>query len=223
MTTCRQYPHAVLLDMDGTLLDTGEIWFEAQRDTLADLEKTFTREHDECLHGKSVTEAAYWLIDMFALALAASELEAMISTRVLGLFRRDVKPMPGAMRLLAAIRAGGLPCALVSSSYRPLVDVALSVLGPEHFQASVSGDEVSRPKPAPQAYWMASALLDADPRCCLVVEDSPPGVAAGLAAGCTVIAVPPAGAYSAGSGAHAVVRSLDEIIARGLMTLRRPR
>ena len=96
----------------------------------------------------------------------------------------------GAEGLLSAVDAAGVPAALVSASYRRLVDAVLDKVGTGRFATTVAGDEVARTKPDPEPYLLAATRLGADPRRCIVVEDSPTGVASGVAAGCAVVAVP---------------------------------
>ncbi|MCW2707876.1 MAG: hypothetical protein JWM22_1718, partial [Frankiales bacterium] len=91
--------------------------------------------------------------------------------------------------LLAAVHQAGIPQALVSSSYRVLVDAVLAHgVGP--FALTLCGDEVVHGKPHPEPYLTAAARLGVDPAGCVVLEDSTAGVLAGEAAGCAVLAVP---------------------------------
>ncbi len=77
--------------------------------------------------------------------------------------RRAVRDRPGleARRPRAAreVRAAGLAAALVTSTHRGLTEIALDVIGREFFAATVCGDEVGRPKPRPEPYLRAAALL----------------------------------------------------------------
>jgi beta-phosphoglucomutase-like phosphatase (HAD superfamily) len=66
----------------------------------------------------------------------------------------------------------------------------LDAVGREHFAVTVAGDEVTRTKPDPEPYLTAAARLGAEPRRCVVLEDSPSGLAAAEAAGCVTVAVP---------------------------------
>jgi HAD superfamily hydrolase (TIGR01509 family) len=206
-----RYPQALLFDMDGTLIESGGAWFEGQREVLAEFGKIFTHEHDAMLHGVAIPHALAWLIKTFDLPLAVDELDAMISKRVVDLLKNGVEPAPGALRLLSELRSRGVPCALVSSSYRIMVDAVAPFLGASAFNAIVSGDEVSQPKPAPEPYLIAAARLGVDPARCVVVEDSAPGVRAGLAAGCTVIAVQHDPEPCEESVPHLTVRSIEDI------------
>ena len=83
-----------------------------------------------------------------------------------------------------------MPLALVTMSYRRLADAVLADLPAATFAAVVTGDEVRRGKPHPEPYLTAAARLGVDPVDCVVVEDSPAGIASGLAAGSAVVAVP---------------------------------
>ena len=101
-----------------------------------------------------------------------------------------MKWRPGAIELLESLRAAGVPCALVSASYRVLLDAALAQLPMGTFQTSVAGDEVQQGKPHPEPYERACRALGVDARHCVVFEDSETGARAGNAAGALVIAVP---------------------------------
>jgi beta-phosphoglucomutase-like phosphatase (HAD superfamily) len=62
--------------------------------------------------------------------------------------------------------------------------------GIDPFDVTVAGDEVPASKPDPAPYLLAARLLEVDPADCLVLEDSPTGVASALAAGCQVVGIP---------------------------------
>ena len=81
---------------------------------------------------------------------------------------------PGAAQLLAELRSHGVRTALVSSSYRRMVDVVLADLPPDTFDVSVAGDEVVLGKPDPEPYLRALALLACSPTTAVVLEDSEP-------------------------------------------------
>ncbi len=96
---------------------------------------------------------------------------------------------PGARELLAEVAGAGIPHALVTSSARQIMDAALAVTG-MRFPVTVCSEDVHRTKPDPEPYLLAAARLGVPPPGCVVLEDSPNGVAAARAAGCPVIAVP---------------------------------
>jgi HAD superfamily hydrolase (TIGR01509 family) len=115
---------------------------------------------------------------------------AWLESRVLELFARGLVWRPGAAELLAAVRAAGLRTALVTSTARKLVEVALDTLGRANFDVVVCGDEVTMPKPDPAPYRTAAAMLGVPIEQCVAIEDSPTGVASARASGAAVLAVP---------------------------------
>ena len=83
-----------------------------------------------------------------------------------------------------------MPCALVSSSLRPIVDAVLAAIGTGHFAVTVSGDDVAQTKPNPDPYLLAADLLGVDPVRCVALEDSETGATSAVAAGCLTVVVP---------------------------------
>lgn len=182
---------AVLFDMDGLLIDSEPVWFRNEEQVMAGLDGPPWRHEDQaaCIGGTLPRTAAY----MQALAgttVSTAEIERRLLSGMVAGLRRGVALRDGADSLLRDLAAAGIPCGLVSSSYRVLVDAALPALGSHRFAVTVAGDEVDRPKPDPEPYRKAASGLGADPRACVVFEDAPAGVAAAEAAGCLCVAVP---------------------------------
>ncbi|WP_262402995.1 HAD family hydrolase [Actinomadura sp. CNU-125] len=176
--------------MDGLLIDSERLWLEVESEVMAWLGGEWTAEHQEKLVGGSLSIAVDYMLELTGADASPGE----VGRRMLdGMHERlsvCAPMMPGAKRLLAELRAAGVPAALVSSSHRRLIEPVLDAVGREHFVLSVAGDEVASTKPHPEPYLTAAARLGADPSRCVVLEDSPNGVAAGEAAGCAVVAVP---------------------------------
>jgi HAD superfamily hydrolase (TIGR01509 family) len=216
---------AVLFDMDGLLVDTEPLWFEVESSVMAQLGGEWTAADQRALIGGSLPRTVSYLIDR-ASGPAAAASEAEIADWLLGgmtdlLRSRDVTPLPGAVELIGAVRAAGLPYALVTSSEPVIVDAVLGALALHEvaFDVIVSGADVRNPKPHPEPYQLAAALVGADPRCCVALEDSPNGVASAEAAGCVTVAVPGMAPIAEQPG-RLIVRSLVEVdltILRGLV------
>jgi HAD superfamily hydrolase (TIGR01509 family) len=183
---------AIVFDNDGLLLDTEHAWTRAEVDLFARRGATFTDEHKRDLIGTSSRESAGKLERMLDLPGQGAALMDELHELVLSELAGGVPPRPGALELVAAARAAGLPVGLASNSSRQFVERALEVsaLADGHFDVVVSADDVSAPKPAPDIYLAACAALGAAPAGSAALEDSPPGVAAARAAGMYVIAVP---------------------------------
>lgn len=201
---------AVLLDMDGTLVDTEGFWWDAEVEVFAEMGHYLDEAHREVVVGGPMTRSLGHLISVTGTNATLAELSALINRRFTELIGRGVPLMPGARRLLTELGAHGVPTALVSASHRHVIDSVLRSLGPENFALSIAGDEVARTKPHPEPYLVAAARLGAVPARCVVIEDTPTGVTAAEAAGCRVVAVPSIAPIESAPG-RSVVRSLEHI------------
>lgn len=98
---------------------------------------------------------------------------------------------PGAQRLLRALHAAAIPCAVASSTHHAEVRCRLEGAGLlDFFGVTCGGDEVAHGKPAPDLYRLALARLGVAASDAMAFEDSGPGVRAALAAGLATVAVP---------------------------------
>ncbi|WP_328957542.1 HAD family phosphatase [Kitasatospora purpeofusca] len=201
---------AVLLDMDGTLVDTEDFWWQAESSLFAELGHRLTAEDRAHVVGGPMTRVIDHLLASTGVDLSPAELTVLINRRFVDLLDGGVPLMPGAERLLNTLAAHGIPAALVSASHRHVIDIVLRSLGAEHFAFSVAGDEVARTKPYPDPYLEAARRLGADPARCVVVEDAPTGVRAAEAAGCPVIAVPSVAPIEPAPG-RLVLSSLEQV------------
>ncbi|MEU8568680.1 HAD family phosphatase [Streptomyces pathocidini] len=209
---------AVLLDMDGTLVDTEGFWWDAEVEIFAELGHTLGEEHREVVVGGPMTRSASYLIQATGADITLPALTSLLNARFEELVDRGVPLMPGAARLLAELAAHEVPTALVSASHRRIIDRVLKSVGPELFALTVAGDELERTKPHPDPYLKAAAGLGAAPARCAVVEDTATGVASAEAAGCRVVAVPSVVPIEPAEG-RIVVGSLEEVDLRFLRRL----
>ncbi|MFI1367899.1 HAD family hydrolase [Streptomyces griseochromogenes] len=211
---------AVLLDMDGTLVDTEGFWWDVEVEVFGALGHTLDDTWRHIVVGGPMTRSAGFLIEATGADITLAELTTLLNEGFEDRIGRTLPLMPGAARLLAELYEYEIPTALVSASHRRIIDRVLDFLGPQHFALTVAGDEVSRTKPYPDPYLLAAAGLRADPARCAVIEDTATGVEAAEAAGCRVVAVPSV-APIAPAERRTVVTSLEEVdlaFLRGLMT-----
>ncbi|MFD4672696.1 HAD family hydrolase [Lentzea sp. NPDC058450] len=186
--------HAVLWDMDGTLLDSEKLWDIPLYEYAEKLGGTLSLETRERMVGTNVPTTMRLLFADVGIEPTDADLVdggAWILRRTEEVFRAGLPWRPGAQEALRAVRASGVPMALVTSTERPLTEVALDTIGRDLFDVTVCGDEVDGlNKPLPEPYLKAARLLGVDAPRCVAIEDSPTGVAAAVAAGCTVLVVP---------------------------------
>nr|WP_272945123.1 HAD family phosphatase [Salinispora pacifica] len=190
-TLSAQHPAAVLFDMDGTLVDSEKLWDIALRELAVTYGGVLSETTRRAMIGTSMAASMQLLHE--DLGQPERDLQASaawINARILELFGDGLQWRPGALTLLRAVRAARIPTALVTSSARTLVEVALDTLGRDSFDAVVCGDEVDAAKPHPMPYLTAARLLGVPIGRCVAIEDSPAGVASALAAGAAVLAVP---------------------------------
>jgi len=186
-----QRPAAVLFDMDGTLVDSEKVWEVALHELAARAGGSLSPAARHAMIGSSMANSMRILReDLGQPDRPEAPDVAWLTDRVFGLFAGGLVWRPGALELLRAVRAAGLPTALVTSTGRKLVEVALDTLGRENFDVVVCGDEVSVPKPDPEPYRTAARLLGVPIGECVAIEDSPAGVASAVASGAVVLAVP---------------------------------
>ncbi|MFJ6938356.1 HAD family hydrolase [Streptomyces sp. NPDC101132] len=213
--------HAVLLDMDGTLVDTEGFWWDAEVDVFAGLGHRLDESWRDVVVGGPMSRSAGYLIQATGAEITLAELTVLLNERFEARIADHVPLMPGAERLLAELARNNVPTALVSASHRRVIDRIMLSLGPERFAFSVAGDEVARTKPHPDPYLTAATRLGAHPSRCAVIEDTATGVAAAEAAGCRVVAVPSVAAIAPAPG-RTVVSSLEDVDLSFLRSLMAP-
>lgn len=188
-------PDAVFFDMDGLLVETEHIWYLAETGIMEMFDVPWGPEHQGALVGGPVDLAVDYMVAHAGEPHTHAEVLSLLVVSMERFMRTEpVHWRPGAKDLLLALEAAGVPCALVSASWRNLVDAVcdavLHDVGHGVFATTVASGELERTKPFPDPYLLAAERLGVDPRRCVVLEDSHTGVTAGVASGALVVAVP---------------------------------
>jgi HAD superfamily hydrolase (TIGR01509 family) len=183
-------PAAVLFDMDGLLIDTEPLWFAVETEILTELGAPWDHDDHATLVGSSLPVSSGFIAARAGGAVTQQHVADQLLLRMEDRLRQAPSLRPGVIELIKQLDAEGVPRALVSSSFRVIVDAALEGLTPLTFDTVVAGDDVGRNKPHPEPYLKAATELGVDPADCVALEDSPNGAASASAAGCMVIAVP---------------------------------
>ena len=181
---------AVLWDLDGVLVDSEALLFEAERQVFAEAGVDLTAEVKAGFVGLGGTEvlaalAAHYGIDADLPRWVERKME-LVRTLYPGL--RSFEPTSTLVRALAA---AGTPMAVASGSPPSAIDASLAAVGlAALLPVRVSVDQVGAGKPAPDVFLAAARRLGVAPERCVVIEDAVPGVLAASAAGMRCIAIP---------------------------------
>ena len=181
-------PAAVAWDMDGVLVDSGVAHKAAWQALGREISRPFTDDDFTRTFGLANP-------DIFRITWGVTDpaITAPWAERKEALFREQagiLRPLPGAVELVRALREAGWRQAIGSSTPRINIDLLLNVLGLAGlFDAIVTGDDITRGKPDPQVFLMGFERLGVPPTRGIVIEDAVGGVQAGKAAGAFTIGV----------------------------------
>lgn len=201
---------AILWDLDGVLVDTAGLHYQAWHQLLSELGRSLSEEEFRRTFGLRND-----LILREMLGEASDEEVERLSERKEALFRQHaagrVSPLPGAVELVRRAQDEGRRMALVTSTPRANIDLVLTGAGlAGAFDTIVAAEDVSRGKPDPEGYLLAARRLGVAPERCLVIEDAPGGIEAARRAGMRSLAVTTTRPRQDLAAADAVVDSLSE-------------
>lgn len=200
----------VIFDMDDTLFDSEKAWHEAAAALWRDAGGVFRGYGDR---GGTVEDLANAFLDEFGGGDEREERMGDVCARLEDAIRErldvDLAPMPGADALTSRL-AQVVPLAIGSNSPQRIVEQCVRAIGwQERFTAALGVSAHMNPKPAPDLYREAARRLGADPRDCVIFEDSPTGARAAVASGAFVVTI---GDDARGIGTLAVDTLNDEIV-----------
>ncbi len=183
--------HAIIFDLDGTLIDSERVWFEVYREACARQGRGYTGEHHARMMGKSKEENIKTLQEHVGIHMTLEELNAIRVEAKERLFAPGLlKTKRGVESFLAMLVKHGYRLGVATSSGKEYREKVLNMTGlRKYFEECVSGEEVKNPKPAPDIFLAIAKKMNADPAKCLAFEDAPAGVASALAAGMQVVGV----------------------------------
>lgn len=182
-------PAAIFFDHDGTLVDTEPLWGRAKTALAAEFGGVWTEQDTLDALGVSVQFTIDRLRER-GVMLPDAQIEQRLSAFVEDIRRAEpVQYLPGIESLLTEIRELGIPSGIVTNATTEVAQITADG-APGTFSFIISNADVTAPKPDPQPYLMAADRIGVTPEESIVIEDSPSGVEAALAAGMKVIAVP---------------------------------
>ena len=203
---------AVIWDMDGVIADTAPYHFRAWRHVFqkrgvnfseADFRRNFGQRNDTIIR------------NVLGEGIVQSEIDALASDKEKTFrhsIRQNIKPLPGAVKLVKLLKEHGFNQALASSAPMENIRLILRGLGISNcFDVIVWGREVKEGKPSPQGFLLAAKKLGIVPVGCIVIEDAVAGVTAAKRAGMCCLAVTNTHPRTSLMEADLVVETLEEI------------
>ena len=203
---------AIIWDMDGVIVDTAPYHLKAWQHVFQKKGVNFTEDDFRRNFGKrNDTIIRYTLGE----SILQSEINAIISEKeptFRDAVRKNIKPFPGAIKLIKALRKHGFKMALASSAPIENIQLLIQGLGIEnYFNAIVSGRDVAEGKPSPQVFLLAAKKLGVAPENCIVIEDAVAGVTAAKRAGMHCLAITNTHPRQSFNEADLIVDSLETI------------
>lgn len=183
---------AVIFDLDGLLVDSEPLWYQAEIELFKTVGLHLTVEDCRETTGIRIDEVVALRFRQHPWTkVTQNELRDRIVARMVELMRMKAEPKPGALEAVDEVAKRGLKLAVASSSPHSLIWAALSRLNLERrFSIVHSAENEPRAKPYPDVYLTAARLLGVKPLHALAFEDSLPGVVAAKSAGMRCCAVP---------------------------------
>lgn len=213
---------SVIFDLDGTLVETEQIWRDVRREFVAAHGGRWNGSAAAAMIGMRTTEWADYIHDELGVAMPSAEIAQAVVAGVVARLQ-SVPVLPGALGTLERL-AGAFALGLATSASLPVARAVLERTGwTRFFKVVVSADEVKHGKPAPDVYLRALELMNADSSRTVAVEDSANGIRSAHAARLAVIAVPnrefppDAGALALASRVIPDLDALDVALVRELV------
>lgn len=212
---------AAIWDVDGTLVDTAELHFQAWQIVCREKGRDFTRADFAATFGQRNPDI---LRKLFGEHLKAAEIAALGQHKEV-LYRtaagNGVELLPGVGALVKDLHQAGFAQAIGSSAPHANLELILRLTGiASYFNAVVGSEDTQRGKPDPQVFLLAAERLGVPPARCVVFEDAVAGVQAARAGGMKCVAVRCVGHHSEASlrqaGADLVVETLEQVSASAI-------
>lgn len=180
----------IIFDLDGTMVDSMCIWRGIDNEFMTARGLQLTEDLETAIEGMSFRETAQYFVDNYPLSETVEMLMDIWVQMAIDKYQHEVPAKPGLIPFLQEMKACGIRMGIATSNSRVLLDAVAGAHGfYEYIDVCLTANEVKRGKPAPDVYLAVAEKMGISPSECLVFEDIPQGIRAGLAAGMRVCAV----------------------------------
>lgn len=181
---------AVIFDLDGTLVDSMWMWRNIDIEYLGRYGIPLPETLQKDISGMSFSETAVYFKETFGIPESLEEIKQTWNEMAYYKYTHEVPLKPGVLAFLKRLKAKGIRTGIATSNSRELVEAVVKSLNiGEYLDEIHTSCEVEKGKPAPDIYLLVAECLGVQPEHCMVFEDIPEGILAGLRAGMKVCAV----------------------------------
>jgi len=211
---------AVIWDMDGVIVDTGDYHFRSWQYAFSRRGVEFTGEDFKHIFGQRNDTIVRKIIGSSVTQMEIDAISNDKEENFRQIVKQGLKPFPGVIDLLGILKEDGIYSAIASSAPLENIQLIINILDiKDYFQTIVYGKEVSEGKPSPKIFLRAAQKLGVEVRRCIVIEDAVAGVTAAKNARMRCIAVTNTHTADSLSGADLVVDSLENVSLKDLNQL----
>ena len=181
---------AVIFDLDGTLVDSMWMWKDIDVEYLGRFGIPVPATIQKDISGMSFSETAAYFKETFGIPDSVEEIKRTWNEMAFYKYTHEVPLKPGALSLLKRLKEQGIRTGIATSNSKELVEAVVKSQNiSEYFDEIHTSCEVAKGKPAPDIYLLVAECLGVAPEQCLVFEDIPEGILAGVRAGMKTCAV----------------------------------
>jgi len=172
---------AVIFDLDGTLLDSMQVWKNIDIDFLGKREITPPPDLSSQIEGMSFHQTATFFKELFLLSESIEEIQGIWHSMAFDKYKNEIKLKDGAFEFLTMLKSKNVKLGIATSNSRELAETCLISLDIIHmFDVIITGNDIEYGKPSPDIYLKAANFMKVAPEKCLIFEDVPNGIQAGI-------------------------------------------